>query len=81
MKKIYLILSFVLLSGVVFSAEVDTVEVFSKAMNKNIKTVTILPESYEEEADFPVLYLLHGYGGNYADWVNRAPELKAFADR
>lgn len=81
MKKIYLILSFVLLSGAVFSAEVDTVEVYSKAMNKNIKTVTILPESYEEEADFPVLYLLHGYGGNYADWVNRAPELKALADR
>lgn len=81
MKKIYLILSLVLITNLAFSAKVDTVEVFSKAMNKNIKTVTILPEDYDGEAALPVLYLLHGYGGNYADWIKRAPELKKLADQ
>lgn len=81
MKKISLIFSFVFLTSIAFSAEVDTVEVFSKVMNKDVKTVTILPENYNTGTEFPVLYLLHGYGGNYADWIKRAPELRELADR
>lgn len=81
MKKIYLIFLLALSTSFAFSAEVDTVEVFSKAMNKGIKTVTILPENYDKGPNFPVLYLLHGYGGNYADWIKRAPQLKDLADR
>ncbi|HVF97944.1 MAG TPA: alpha/beta hydrolase family protein, partial [Flavisolibacter sp.] len=29
---------------------------------------------------FPTVYLLHGYGGNYANWVTRVPQLAAYAD-
>lgn len=81
MKKASLLLSFLLLSGIAFSARVDTVNVFSKVMNKNIKTVTILPDGYDDHHALPVLYLLHGYGGNYADWVNRVPAVQELADR
>lgn len=81
MKKIYLILVWVLSVNLSSAATVDTVEVFSKAMGKNIKTVTILPDNYDAETALPVLYLLHGYGGDYKNWVNRVPEIKDLADR
>ena len=64
----------------VFAAEVDTVAVESHAMNKAIKTVVILPESYASLDSLPVVYLLHGYSGNYGDWVNNVPEIKNIAD-
>ncbi len=65
----------------VYAAEVDTVAVDSRAMNKTIKTVVVIPENYASLDSLPVVYLLHGYSGNYADWVNNAPEIKDFADR
>ncbi|RAV30247.1 alpha/beta hydrolase [Sinomicrobium soli] len=64
-----------------FSAEVDTVETYSTSMNKNIRAVVITPEGYDSLVSYPVVYLLHGYSGNYADWVNRVPALKKYADR
>ncbi|MGK6351324.1 alpha/beta hydrolase [Parapedobacter sp. DT-150] len=62
-------------------AEVDTISVASAAMNKGIKTVVITPEGYADKAAVPVVYLLHGHGGNYADWINGVPEIKVLADR
>lgn len=61
------------------AAEVDTVEVFSQAMNKNIKTVIVHPEGAENK-ELPTLYLLHGYGGNYSNWVDKVPQIKELAD-
>ncbi|TCK85641.1 alpha/beta hydrolase [Albibacterium bauzanense] len=82
MKRIvYTILFFILLSNVSFAAKVDTVSVFSPSMNRDIKTVTILPADYDSKKEFPTIYLLHGYSGNYSDWVNKAPVIKELADR
>ncbi|WP_419032508.1 alpha/beta hydrolase [Dysgonomonas gadei] len=55
-----------------FSQTVDTIQVFSPKMNKTIKNVVVLPEGYDKSnpAKYPVLYLLHGYGGRYDTWVN-----------
>lgn len=80
-KKIGLLSSLLLCATIAFAATVDTVNVFSQAMNKDIKTVIILPEGYRSENTLPVVYLLHGYGDNYAGWVNKAPEIKALADK
>ena len=66
--------------GILQAAQVDTLEVYSPSMDKVVKTVVILPDSYAEGAHFPVVYLLHGFGGNYSNWVNRAPQVKAYAD-
>ena len=65
----------------VYAANVDTVAVNSRAMQKAIKTVVITPDGYGSVDSLPVVYLLHGYGGDYADWVNKAPEIKVLADR
>lgn len=61
---------------------VDTISTYSKAMRKEIKSVVILPESYADTSQrFPVVYLLHGYSGNYSHWVLIAPQLKELADQ
>lgn len=62
------------------AASVDTISVFSSAMDRNVKSVVILPDGYKEMGRLPVVYLLHGFSGNYGDWVNKVPEIKSYAD-
>ena len=74
MKKLFTTLT--LLVAIIclplFSQTVDTIQVFSPKMNKTIKNVVVLPEGYDKSnpVKYPVLYLLHGYGGRYDTWVN-----------
>lgn len=70
----------VLLSHTAHAAKVDTLSIPSARMNKSIKTVVILPDSYSKNKQYPVLYLLHGFSGNYSNWVNNAPEVKKLVD-
>lgn len=65
---IYLLL-FVFTFNNVSAQQVDTVAVFSNKMNKYIKNLIILPEGYNSNTEYPVVYLLHGYGGNYKIWL------------
>ncbi|MEP1086987.1 MAG: alpha/beta hydrolase-fold protein, partial [Algoriphagus sp.] len=62
-------------------ASVDTVATFSRAMQKEIKAVVITPEDYTQSKDYPVVYLLHGYSGNYKNWIEKVPQLEAYADQ
>lgn len=48
-------------------------------MQKDIKAVVITPEKYPDNKNYPVLYLLHGYSGNYANWGS-TDEVKKIAD-
>jgi S-formylglutathione hydrolase FrmB len=64
-----------------FAAKVDTVETFSASMNKKIKAVIITPDSYSNGKEFPVVYLLHGAGGNYAAWLKVTSRLTDYADQ
>ncbi|MEO7983735.1 MAG: alpha/beta hydrolase family protein [Bacteroidota bacterium] len=64
------------------AAVVDTVSIYSNAMQKEFKCVVIKPAAYKKtKAGFPVVYLLHGYGGWYSNWLIRVPELKDYADQ
>lgn len=81
MKSFVLFAILALCSVGVRGADVDTVSVRSDAMDKTVKTVIITPDDYAQRDSFPVVYLLHGYSGNYADWINKAPEIKDLADR
>ncbi|MCX2574902.1 alpha/beta hydrolase [Pedobacter sandarakinus] len=64
----------VLLSASVSGATVDTVTTFSKSMQKEIKAVVVRPSTYNASKKYPTLYLLHGAGGKYADWVTATPD-------
>ena len=51
-------------------------------MNKNTKTCVITPKGYKKSnKKFPVVYLLHGYSGNYATWVTSFKEVANQADK
>lgn len=62
------------------AAILDTVDTYSGTMKKNIKAVVIRPGNYNAVKELPVLYLLHGYSGNYASWISGAKDLEKNAD-
>jgi S-formylglutathione hydrolase FrmB len=81
MRKLFLFIigSFIINSS--FASIVDTVEIHSNAMNKTRKCVVITPgNNKKDKVVYPTVYLLHGFGGSYSNWVIRVPQLKAYAD-
>ncbi len=63
-----------------FAAKVDTVLTTSASMKKEIKAVVITPDGYDKSTHYPVVYLLHGYSGNYADWITKVSAITSYAD-
>ena len=81
MKKIFLFLAFQLVLIAAVFASIDTIPVYSNSMFKNVKCVVITPWNYTSTATrYPVVYLLHGYSGNYGDWVNKVAGMQKLAD-
>ncbi|MCD7972023.1 MAG: esterase family protein [Candidatus Azobacteroides sp.] len=62
------------------AAKVDTILTRSTVMDESIKAVVVLPDTYDGQKEYPVVYTLHGYSGNYAGWVNFA-NYKDLADQ
>jgi S-formylglutathione hydrolase FrmB len=60
-------------SGSVSGASVETIELQSKLVNTTLPYNVILPADYRlsKTTRYPVLYLLHGLGGHYSDWLTR----------
>ena len=79
MKKLFLLLLICIPGIHSFAGQVDTIEVLSRSMNIKIKNVIILPADYENKTNFPVLYLLHGYGGNHKSWIQIKTDLPALS--
>ena len=81
-RKYFLLLSIFFLAASAYAASVDTVSIYSNAMQKSYKCLVIKPKTYKNKrSKYPVLYLLHGHGGWYANWLMRVPELKDYADQ
>lgn len=60
------------------AAKVDTLDVYSTAMDKTYKAAVVLPESYaKSKKAYPVLYLLHGAYGHFRDWLKSTPDKNA----
>ena len=81
MKKVYLpVVLFLSLITQSFAA-IDTVNIYSASMFKNVKCVVITPSDYSKSnKNYPVVYLLHGYSGNYSDWVKKDADIQRLAD-
>lgn len=61
------------------AAKVDTLQVKSPSMNKSIEVVVVSPD-VSQSTPCPVIYLLHGYGGNARTWIGIKPDLPRIAD-
>lgn len=81
MKRFIIFLSAVWIYVSTFAFQVDTIQVYSSSMQKNIKAVVVIPSSYNSEKEYPVVYLLHGYSGNHQDWITRARGFENAADQ
>ena len=81
MKKV-VFLALLLMAQQVFAGSVDTVSIYSAAMKKTIRCVVIKPDTYSQKNQaFPTVYLLHGHGGRYDNWIKRVPDLQQHADK
>ena len=75
--KSVIVLLVLLLTAPAFAqnAQVSEVQVKASKMSAPVKCTIILPEEYTDpecqEAQYPVLYLLHGYGGNNNSWLQK----------
>jgi S-formylglutathione hydrolase FrmB len=73
MKTVQTALFFFLIAGFCgqsFAAKTDTVSTYSDAMQKAIPALVVTPDHYSPDKKYPVVYLLHGYSGNYTGWMN-----------
>jgi enterochelin esterase-like enzyme len=50
--------------------KIDTVTYESKTVGSQRKTVIYTPPGYSKDKKYPVLYLLHGIGGDEFEWLN-----------
>ena len=51
------------------AGELRTDEIASKAVGKTLKVNVLLPDGHgADDRRFPVVYLLHGYAGDYSQW-------------
>lgn len=79
-NNLFLLLFYFVFASYTKAAIVDTVETYSTSMKKNIKAVVITPDNYASAGELPVVYLLHGYSGNYSDWAIKAKGFEKMAD-
>jgi len=76
---LYLITLLVFTANVVFAGS-EVVSTYSPSMNKEISAVVITPDSYNKVKEYPVLYLLHGYSGNYKSYLEQIPDIQQIID-
>ena len=80
MKRL-LALTILLLAAVSANAgKIVTDSLYSNVLKASVKYNVYLPDGFDESSKtYPVVYLLHGLGGNYTDWAKKA-SAKAIAD-
>lgn len=81
-KSFFLVVLTLLCFWQLQAQSIDTIEVRSASMDKDVETVIVIPDAYYYNSDekFPVIYLLHGYGGNAKSWIGIKPNLLQLAN-
>ncbi|MCB8995280.1 MAG: esterase family protein [Bacteroidales bacterium] len=56
--------------GNISHGKIDTISYFSKTVGTERKALVYTPPSFSKDKKYPVLYLLHGIGGDENEWLN-----------
>jgi len=85
LKKLFLlnllVINVLIANQCATAAQIEVLEIFSASMRKNIPCLVITPSDYRTDGEpYPVVYLLHGHGGDYKGWLEDAPQLRQHAD-
>ncbi len=54
----------------ILQGKIDTIVYTSKTVGTNRKALVYTPPGFSENENYPVLYLLHGIGGDEKEWLN-----------
>lgn len=77
MKKFYFVFFFLFLQLSAGQVKVVEDSLFSPSLNATTKFYAILPDGYAKSQErYPAVYLLHGFGGNYTNWVKLSEIVK-----
>ncbi|MBN2523792.1 MAG: hypothetical protein JXB24_11005 [Bacteroidales bacterium] len=69
---IFMMLFFTSVPGFTQSLVIKDQTINSRVMNREMSYSLLLPEDYDTNSDsFPVIYLLHGFGGDQNSWLVR----------
>jgi putative tributyrin esterase len=52
-------------------SRIHAVSFYSPSVHDTMHAVVLLPSEYDHNRTYPVLFLLHGYGGDQTDWTER----------
>lgn len=72
---------FIGVSNFAHASKIDTLVVHSDSMDKSIKNLVITPDSYSKKSSYPVVYLLHGAGGDFKDCLKKMPKIRQYVDQ
>ncbi|MBW7888519.1 MAG: alpha/beta hydrolase [Bacteroidetes bacterium] len=68
--KFFVVITFVFISSSFAQITVLTDSLFSPSINAYEKIMVVLPDGYNASQErYLTVYLLHGYGGDYTNWV------------
>ena len=72
---LFVLMSLLSLSVYSFAAKVDTLDIPSMVIQKNLRAGVVLPNSYAKgKLNYPILFLLHGGSGKFSDWLLKTPD-------
>lgn len=80
MKQLFLVILLVCSFFGACAARVDTVEIKTLCLDRPMKVAVVTPDRAADGSRFPTVYVLHGYGGDYRNWLDKQPRIKALAD-
>lgn len=60
---------FDVISDAILHGNIDTITYASKTVGTNRKAIIYTPPGYSKDVKYPVLYLLHGIGGDEKEWL------------
>ncbi len=63
-----------------FAAKIDTVTVATSNLETPMTVLVVTPDSMQPGQKLPVAYVLHGYFGDYNDWLSHQPRIADAAD-
>lgn len=79
--KTFFVVTILLFHTITRAAVVDTVSIYSKVMNKSRKCIVVRPFIPQQKPiPLPTVYLLHGYSGDYSNWISKVPQLREYVD-
>lgn len=52
-----------------YAYQIETVTIDGQSIKKHHQAMVVLPNDYNDEQKYPVVYVLHGWSGDFSSWT------------